>query len=246
MRVISRKSKSSENAFNFPLRLNGKLGADSLLCYVLLQIACAHCLLKSKLLNDATSMNQQEEAVIYEMCIDTPAITHGELVDFIHVLEKSKCQINDFKPSDRNVRKPDGRIKSPQIGNKKRRPFLLTSLPQKTRRVGGVSNYQQSSSTSQTVDKDEIHSTSPSEADDESDTEPGCIKIVNISDDTSVSSVDPPPRRFARMSTGWKEPGQKRRRQGRRLPERRDARDKRRRLSARRKSHTKWVVSQDD
>ena len=35
--------------------------------------------------------------------------------------------------------------------------------------------------------------------------------IVNISDDSSWASMAPPPRRVARMSTGGKEPGQKKR-----------------------------------
>ncbi len=51
--------------------------------------------------------------------------------------------------------------------------------------------------------------------------------IVNISDDSSVASIAPPPRRFARMSTCGKEPGQKKR-------------------GERKSSETRWFVSNDN
>ena len=84
---------------------------------------------------------QLEHTVIYEMSIDTPPITHRELIDFFRVLDKARCQINDYKPSDRNKFQADGTIKSREKC-KRKRPFPLTSFPPKVRRTSGSASHQ--------------------------------------------------------------------------------------------------------
>ncbi len=83
------------NAFIFPLRIENNLKTDlndSSSVYVLLQLACDYCLsanLKDKKTDTSTT---EEKTVIYEMSIDTPAITHGELIKLHPCSREGKVQ----------------------------------------------------------------------------------------------------------------------------------------------------------
>ena len=186
------KKNKHQNSYSIviPCPISGEKLGGNYIVNVLLQIGCDYCLNFEQLRQ--SKMSKRENTVIYEMCIDTPPITHGELINFIHVLEKAKCQINDYKPSDRNTLGADGSIKSPEKTSK--RPFPLTTMPSKVRRTSGTASFQPKSS-SDSDDRFQSMTDSSDEEDDESqeDETPEKLKSVerylNSEVDTSELSA---------------------------------------------------------